>query len=264
MLRWVNGRGPRQYGMDFVVWTQHNVVELIEHKLGIDLGVTGMGKLLAKLGLTRQKPLQRVCQRDLEAIEAWRRRQFLEISKRAKSRGGEAFFWDESGFGADAVPGKIWGVKGQTPIIDRPGQRQSIRAVSAVTARGGFWCCAYEDGLNADLIVALLRRMMRHRTRPVYQVLDKLPAHQTVLVKAYVASTNGMLTLRFLPGYAPDLSPDELAWSHMKRPSVARTSSLRGEKLQEKIEAQVTAVKRKPRLAQSYFKAPTVVHITDF
>jgi hypothetical protein len=31
--------------------------------------------------------------------------------------------------------------------------------------------------------------------------------HETVLVKAYVASTDGMLTLHFLPGYAPELNP---------------------------------------------------------
>jgi hypothetical protein len=41
-------------------------------------------------------------------------------------------------------------------------------------------------------------------------------------VKAYVASTKGMLTLHFLPGYAPELNPDELVWSHMKRTAAAR------------------------------------------
>ena len=60
------------------------------------------------------------------------------------------------------------------------------------------------------MFVALLRRMMRHRTRPVYLVLDRLPAHKTARVKAYVASTNGIQTLHFLPGYAPGLNPDEL------------------------------------------------------
>jgi hypothetical protein len=74
--------------------------------------------------------------------------------------------------------------------------------LAAETDRGGFWYCTYEGGLNAELFVALLRRMMRHRTRPVHLVLDGLPAHKTALVKAYVASTNGMLTLHFLPGYA--------------------------------------------------------------
>jgi hypothetical protein len=45
---------------------------------------------------------------------------------------------------------------------ERPGQRQSISAAAAVNARGGFWYCAYQGGLNAEF-VSLLRRMMRRR-----------------------------------------------------------------------------------------------------
>jgi len=70
-------------------------------------------------------------------------------------------------------------------------------------------------------------------------VVDGLPAHRTTLVKAYIASTKGRLTLHFLPGYAPERNPDELVWSHMKRTGVARSPLRRGEKLQEKIEAQL-------------------------
>jgi len=234
VLRWVNGRDPRQYGMDFGLWTRHVVAELIKRKFGIQLGVTAVGELLAKLGLTPQKPLQRAYQRDPEAIGTWRRERFPDIARQAKASGGEIFFWDESGFRADAVHGRTWGMKGQTPVIERPGQRQSISAASAVNARGGFWYCTYEGGLNAELFVTLLRRMMRYRTKPVHLVLDGLPAHKTALAKAYVAATNGLLTLHFLPGYAPDLNPDELVRSHMKRTGVARTPLRRGEKLRRK------------------------------
>ena len=154
--------------------------------------------------------------------------------------------------------------KGQTPVVERPGQRQSISAASAVNARGGFWYCTYQGGLNAALFVTLLRKMMRHRTKPVHLVVDGLPAHKTALVKDYVASTKGMLTLHFLPGYAPELNPDELVWSHMKRTGVARAPLRRGEKLSDKIEAQLAAIKRTPQLVRSFFQAPTVAYITDW
>ena len=69
VFRWINGRDPRQYGLDFGLWTRTVVAELIEQKFGVRLGVTAVGELLAKLGLTPQKPLQRAYQRDPEAIE---------------------------------------------------------------------------------------------------------------------------------------------------------------------------------------------------
>jgi len=159
------------------------VSDLIERKFGIRLGLTAVGELLAKLNLTPQKPLQRAYQRDPEAIEKWRRETYPAIARQAKADGGEVFFWDESGFRADAVHGRTWGVKGTTPVVERPGQRQSISAASAVNAKGAFWYCTYEGGLTAELFVQLLRRMMRHRSKPVHLVADGLPAHKTKLVK---------------------------------------------------------------------------------
>jgi transposase len=264
VFRWINGKDPRQYGLDFGLWTRSVVADLIERKFALQLGLTAVGELLAKLGLTPQKPLQRAYQRDPEAIEKWRRETFPAIARRAKVEGGEVFFWDESGFRADAVQGRTWGVKGQTPIVERPGQRQSISAASAVTAQGAFWYCTYQGGLNADLFVGLLRRLMRHRSKPVHLVVDGLPAHKTKLVKDYVASTGGRLTLHLLPGYAPELNPDELVWSHVKRTGVARTPLRKGEKLRDKIEAQLAAIKKAPRLVRSFFKAPSVAYIIDW
>ena len=59
VFRWINGSDPRQYGLDFGLWTRSLVAELIERNFHIRLGVTAVGALLAKLGLTPQKPLQR-------------------------------------------------------------------------------------------------------------------------------------------------------------------------------------------------------------
>ncbi len=49
---------------------------------------------------------------------------------------------------------------------------------------------------------------MRRRAKSVHLVVGELPAHKTALIMAYVEATDGMLTLHFLPGYAPELNPD--------------------------------------------------------
>ena len=263
VFRWVNGRDPRQYGLDFGLWTRAVVSELIEKKFGIRLGVTAVGELLAKLGLTPQKPLERAYQRDPEAIEKWQRETFPAIAKQAKVQGAEIFFWDESGFRADTVHVKTWGVRGQTPVVQRPGQRQSISAASAVNAKGAFWFCTYEGALNAELFVGFLQKMMKYRRKPVHLVLDSLPAHKKAIVREYVATTEGMLTLHFLPGYAPDLNPDELVWSHVKRTGTARRPLQKGEKLRDKIEEQLAKLQKMPQLVRSFFKAPSVAYIGD-
>lgn len=264
VFRWVNGKDPRQYGLDFGLWTRSAVADLIGRKFGIQLGLTAVGELLAKLGLTPQKPLQRAYQRDPEAIERWQRETYPAIARQAKAAGGEVFFWDESGFRADAVHGRTWGVRGQTPVVQRPGQRQSVSAASAVNAKGGFWHCTYEGGLTAELFVSLLRKMMRYRAKPLHLVVDGLPAHKTKLVKDYVQSTQERLTLHVLPGYAPELNPDEAVWSHMKRTGVARAPLRKGERLRDKVEEQLKAIKASPKLIRSSFLAPSVAYVTNW
>ena len=264
IFRWINGRNPFQYGLDFGLWTRQIVSTLIEQKFGVRMGVTAVGALLAKLGLTPQKPLQRAYQRDPQAIERWQREIYPAIASKAKRQGSQIFFWDESGFRADSVHGKTWGVRGQTPVVQRPGQRQSISAASAVNARGGFWFQTYKGALSGELFVELLKRMMRHRKKPVHLIIDSLPAHKKALVRDYVQSTHGRLTLHFLPGYAPDLNPDELVWSHIKRTGTARRPLQAGEHLDERIDAELASVQRNPKLVRSFFQAPPVAYITDW
>lgn len=228
VFRWINGRDPRQCGLDFGLWTRAVVPELIEKQFGVRSGLTAVGELLARLGLTPQTPLQRAYQRDPQAIEKWQRVTYPAIARRAKADGAEVFFWDESGCRADTLHGKTWGVRGQTPVVVRPGQHQSVSAASAVTAQGAVWFCVYEGGLSGDLFVELLKKMMHQRRTPVHLILDGSPAHKRAIVREYVVSTQGRLTLYFLPGYAPDLNPDELVWRHVKRTGTARRPLQKG------------------------------------
>lgn len=109
VFRWINGKNPMQYGFDFGLWTRQIVRDLIAQRFGVRLSLASIGAILARLGLTPQKPLQRAYQRDPEAIARWQRETYPAIARRAKRDKAEIHFWDESGFRADAVQGTTWG-----------------------------------------------------------------------------------------------------------------------------------------------------------
>ena len=262
VFRWVNGRNPRQYGFDFGLWTRQIVRDLIAQRFGVRLSLGSIGAVLARQGLTPQKPLQRAYQRDPEAIARWQRETYPTIARHAKQTNAEIYFWDESGFRADAVHGKTWGARAHTPVLQVPGQRQSISAASAVSSKGAFWFATYSGALTGALFVALLRRMMRGRRKPLHLILDGLPAHKTLAVREYVAGLDGKLTVHYLPGYAPDLNPDELVWSHAKRTGHARRPLQKGERLADRITAQLAEMARRPALVRSFFKHPSVAYIS--
>lgn len=263
VFRWINGKNPQQYNFDFALWTRQAVGELIFRHFGVVLSLASIGTLLTRLGLSSQKPLRRAYQRDSQAIECWRRETYPALARRARTEHAEIAFWDESGFRADAVHGKTWGKKGHPPVVAVPGQRQSISAASAITAKGAFWFCTYRGALSGAGFVTLLKKLLYRRKKALYLVLDNLPAHKTAEVKEYVAGTKGKLSLHFLPGYAPELNPDELVWSHAKRTGTARRPLQSGEKLEDRVIAQLAEIGDSPSLVRSFFKHPDVAYISD-
>jgi hypothetical protein len=90
--RWILGKDPRQYGLDFALWTRKIVQYLIREKMGIELCLTSVGKLLASLEITPQKPLRRAYERDPEAVQSWLTTTYPALKKRAKKQGAQIFF----------------------------------------------------------------------------------------------------------------------------------------------------------------------------
>ena len=95
VFRWINGKDPRQYGFDFGLWTRQVVAELVADRFGVKLSLASVGKLLAELGLTPQKPLMRAYERDPAAIEVWKRDTYPSIAARAKRLGAEIYRSEE-------------------------------------------------------------------------------------------------------------------------------------------------------------------------
>ncbi len=261
--RWMLGKDPRQYGFDYGLWTRRLVQKLIEEKFGVALGLTAVGRLLASLEITPQKPLRRAYERDPVAVELWVQETYPKLRKRARRLGAKIFFLDEAGFQSDPPLGRTYGLKGQTPVVQTTGQRQSLNVISAVNARGEFWAATYTGKLNAESFVAFLQNFVQGRAHKVLLVVDGHPAHKAKLVKHYVQSLKGRLELHFLPPYAPDLNPDEFVWAHMKTNGVSKKPLKQNESLQKRIEEDLYRLANNRKLVRSFFCAASVVYARD-
>lgn len=261
--RWILGKDPRQYGFDFGLWSRRIVQALIKEKLDIDLGLTAVGRLLASLEITPQKPLRRAYERDPVAVALWQNETYPELKKRAKRLGAKIFFLDEAGFQSDPPLGRTYGLKGETPVVKTSGQRQSLNVISAVNARGQFWAATYTGKLDAEAFVEFLKNFMQTREHKVFLVVDGHPAHTANRVKAYVQSLGGRLELHFLPPYAPDLNPDEFVWSYMKNNGVSKKPLKKNESLRERIEADLRKIHNNRKLVRSFFCAESVAYAKD-
>ena len=260
VFRWINGKDPRQYGFDFGLWSRRIVQTLIWERFGVELSVTAVGRLLAELEITPQKPLRRAYERDPKAIAKWMEEDYPRLRARARRRGAKIFFLDEAGIRSDSVLGRTGAPKGQTPEVETSGRRQSVNAISAVNARGEFWFKVYTQRLNKERFLHFLKAFMRGRRIPVFLVIDGHPAHRARIIAEYVQSLRGRLEIHFLPGYAPELNPDEFVWNHLKKQGVSKKPLRQGESLRARVTRDLAKIQRSRALVRSFFFAPSVAY----
>ncbi|MEI2723921.1 MAG: transposase [Verrucomicrobiota bacterium] len=66
-----------------------------------------------------------------------------------------------------------------------------------------------------------MRHLQRHIPGKMLVIWDGAPIHRSVLVKNYVATTQGRIVVERLPAYAPELNPVEYMWGHLKTHEIA-------------------------------------------
>ena len=76
------GRGPEAYGFRGDVWTRARVRAVIQAEFGVTYSKEHVGRLLSKIGWSRQKPIERASQRDEAEIARWQAETWSELEKK--------------------------------------------------------------------------------------------------------------------------------------------------------------------------------------
>jgi len=257
----VVGGDPRQLGLDLGLWTRQIIADVIFKKFKISIGLTAVGRMLHRIGIVPIKPLRRAYERDPAAIEAWRFSQYPSIKKKSVKYGADIYFLDECGVRSDSVLGKTWGPRGERTAVATSGRRQSINAISAVNEQGGFWFDVYSGKMNAIVFIDKVKKLLKYRRKPLFLVVDGHPAHRSRAVSQFIQEQKGMLEIYFLPGYAPDLNPDEFVWNYLKAEGPSKRPMKIGESLSERVVTILKQIKDSPKLVRNFFKAADLAYL---
>lgn len=259
-LKWlyatVTGKNPLQLGFPFALWTRAMIAKLIRERTGERLSLVSVGRLLAQLGLSCQKPLWRAYQQDGTRVEQWLKNEFPRIRALAKQEKAQIYFEDESGIRSDFHAGSTWAQRGKTPVVRVTGQRFSLNMISAISPRGELRFMVVKGGVGAKVFITFLKRLVHGQRRPLFLIVDGHPAHRAKLVKQYVESLEGKLRLFFLPPYSPELNPDELVWNDVKNNAVGRMRVEKPIDLHRAIVGRLRYLQKSPARVRSFFQAP--------
>lgn len=89
--------------------------------------------------------------------------------------------------------------------------------ISAITPEGQLYTMIQDKPFKGPDIVRFLKHLLRHIPGKLLIIWDGLPAHRSQPVKEFLRQGAAQrIHLEQLPGYAPELNPDEGVWNYLK------------------------------------------------
>jgi transposase len=117
------------------------------------------------------------------------------------------------------LPGVVrtYAPRGETPILDALLTRDHLSAISGLTMDGRLLLQVRDRAFRSPEVVDFLRHLLRQIPGPLLVIGDGAPIHRAQPVKDFLAQgAAARLQLEQLPGYAPELNPDEGIWNYLK------------------------------------------------
>ncbi len=244
---------PDQLKLPFYLWTREAVVQLLARECGVKVSVWTAGRYLKAWGFTPQKPVRRAYERNPLAVARWLKTEYPKIRARAKREKAEIYWGDEMGLRSDQAAGRSFSPRGETPVIPGTGQRFGCNQISALTNKGKLLFMVFQSGFTARVFREFLTRLERQVRRPVFLIVGGHPVHKARAINAWLARPGCRITLYFLPGYSPELNPDELL-NHDVKSHVGRRRPRTRSELLRTVRGHLRRRQRQPHIVRRFFQ----------
>jgi transposase len=254
----INNHSPADLGIAHALWTRRAVRDLIHKELGLELAERTVGLYLRRWGYTSKKPARRSRKQDPDEVERWLAETYPAIERLAAEEDAEILWTDEVGVDADHHPGRGYAPEGERATMEVPGPHIRVNQITAVSNEGTVRFMTYKGSLDAAVFLVFLTKLIEGATRKILLIADRLQAHKTPEVLAWIEAHKERIEVFYLPAYSPEMNPVEYLNNDMKgEVNKAGLPDNRGT-LQAHVLAFMENLASIPRHVVSYFLHPKV------
>lgn len=248
------GRMPDQLKLPFYLWTRAAVAALIWREYGLEVSLVTVGRYLKAWGLSPQKPVRRAYERNGVAITRWLTQDYPALARQAKRERAVLYWGDEMGLRSDHVTGRSYAPVGQTPVTRATGQRFGCNMISAITNKGALAFMVFQGRFRAPVFVQFLTRLLKSIRRRIYLIVDGHPVHRSAVVTRFVVRHTRRLRLIRLPGYCPELNPDELLNQDVKTHGLGKSRPANRPQLIKTVRCHLHRRQKQPQVIKNLFQ----------
>jgi transposase len=255
-------QGAKKHGWPNDLWTADRVARLLRERFGVSFHPEHVRKILKRrLGWTSQKPRRKARERNDKEVERWKGDELPRILREAWQRRAHLVFIDESGFQLTPSVRRTLAPRGQTPVLDCWDRRDRISVISCITlspvrGRPGlyFQLLPLNKTVHAEEVVAFLDELRRQLRGPFTVVWDRSKIHRKSQVVQAWLTKHPEVVVEDLPGYAPDLNPDEWVWSWSKYGRLSNLAAWNAEELWDHIVMALIDLKFQPKILNAFIE----------
>jgi transposase len=212
----IDNHSPADLGIALALWTRRAVRDLIRKEFDIELAERTVGHYLRRWGYTSKKPARHSRKQRPDEVERWLEETYPAIEELAVEEDGEILWTDEVGVDADHHPGCGYAREGTRATMEVPGPHIRVNQITAVSNEGTVRFMTYKGSLNAAVFLVFLNKLIEGATRKIFLIADRLQAHKTPEVMAWIEAHKDRIEVYYLPPYSPEMNPVEYLNNDMK------------------------------------------------
>jgi len=155
------------------------------------------------------------------------------------------------------LPGvvKTWAPEGETPVLHHALSKAHVSVISAITPQGELYFQLQRQAYNSQAVLGFLDALHQVIPGKLLVIWDGAPIHHSEAIQQYLAEgAAAWLLLEPLPGYAPDLNPDEGIWNYLKYTELKNVCSSTITMLEQMVTRAMEHIRQMPEIVQSTFK----------
>jgi len=167
---------------------------------------------------------------------------------------------DETGFMMAPLIRRTWAPRGQTPaLVVSKRSHEKVSGIGALVVSPRrrritlYLALHAKKNVRGPQVLDFLRQLRQHNPGHLLLLWDQGQPHRHQLVRTYLAKHHKWHPL-WLPGYAPELNPQEQLWSYLKYGRLPNFAPDNTEAIACAVRRETRRARLRPQLLKGFFR----------